>query len=115
MANLSGLFKIADSTWNIVDYGGTEGEQITMNVACPLVERGANMSLACGSAANVTVRFDVANTKVTVFDEAGAELLLVGNGECEYYNLQGIKVAHPRRGEVYIVKTPNKVYKTIYR
>lgn len=115
VANLSGLFKIADSTWNLVDYGGTEGEQITMNVAYPLVERGANMSLACGSAANVTVRFDVANTKVTVFDEAGAELLLVGNGECEYYNLQGIKVAHPRRGEVYIVKTPNKVYKTIYR
>lgn len=37
------------------------------------------------------------------------------DGEVEYYNLQGVRIMHPRAGEIYIVRKGNKSFKAIFR
>ncbi len=116
VAKLSGKFKIADSAWLDIDYGGSaEDDYIVINQPYQLVARGKNMSLAVGSAENVTLIFDLNAKQLTVYDEAGAELILVDDDtNVEYYNLQGIKVDHPRHGSLYILKTATQSRKIIY-
>lgn len=43
------------------------------------------------------------------------ETLDVAAGEAEYFNLQGMRVAAPADGEIYIVRQGGKTFKTIYR
>lgn len=116
LTNLSGLFKIADADWDLVDYGGVANEWIAINQPYTLVTRGANMQLASGSAKNVTLRFDLNNKILTVTNTSGVELVVeTDNTPVEYYNLQGIKVTNPQPGEIYIAKKANRAYKIIYR
>lgn len=53
--------------------------------------------------------------KFNYADPAGVEGLEVENATAEYYNFQGVKVAQPTNGEMYIVRRGNKVTKEIVR
>lgn len=114
--HLSGPFKIADSQWDVVDYGGTENDLVNINQPYSLVERGSNMQLASGSAENVTLRFDLNNKSLTISDLSGVDLVVeTSNAPVEYFNLQGMKVTQPQPGDIYIAKKGNRAYKIIYR
>lgn len=59
---------------------------------------------------------DLSTMKLTVTNKGGVETVLGdNNAPVEYYNLQGIKVANPTRGNVYIRRQGSAVSKMIVR
>ena len=53
---------------------------------------------------------------VVVVDHSGVENVAAeDNAEAAYYNLQGIRIEHPAKGEVVIVRKGGKTYKTVIR
>ncbi|MDE6243402.1 MAG: hypothetical protein K2M14_05270, partial [Muribaculaceae bacterium] len=100
--------KIADADWNVYNYGAngpitiddeswwnyndqdslmTEDFEGTVYITLPEEERG-----------ELTVLF-----KSGVFENSAVETIAVANGEAEYFNLQGVRVANPAQG-LYIVR-----------
>jgi hypothetical protein len=60
---------------------------------------------------------DIVNSKLTVElgDKVGVEDVVVDVVEPLYFNLQGVQVANPEVGNLYIVVRGNKVTKEIVR
>ena len=53
---------------------------------------------------------------VVVVDHSGIENVAAeDNAEAAYYNQQGIRIEHPAKGEVVIVRKGGKTYKTVTR
>ena len=117
VAQLSGQFKIADSTWNEVDLGSTNSDKINLDTPYQLTVKGGNLTLADGSAENVTLLLDIDNGLLTVTNQSGVKLVVMqaDDAKTEYYNLQGIQITAPQPGEIYIIKTSGKTAKAIYR
>lgn len=117
VALLSGQFKIADSTWNEVDLGSTNSDKINLDTPYQLTVKGGNLTLADGSAENVTLLLDIDNGLLTVTNQSGVKLVVMqaDDAKTEYYNLQGIQITAPQPGEIYIIKTSGNTAKAIYR
>lgn len=51
---------------------------------------------------------------ITLPDLSGVETLDEDTTPAEYYNLQGVKVANPERGHIYIAKRATKSVKVVF-
>lgn len=114
---LSGEFKLAGPEWNSgnVDFGLPGGQQLTLGKTYTLTQSGQNMSLAAGSAEDVTLRFDWNTKELTITHTSGIVSAIADeNAPAEYYNLQGIRVEKPLSGHLYIVKCGESTTKTVY-
>lgn len=86
-------------------------------------ENDANITTWVGSAESVTFTYTATSNKAvktitvkyddtTAVDTLGNENV---NAPVEYFNLQGVRVANPEAGNLYIVRQGNKVSKTLVR
>lgn len=67
---------------------------------------------------NVTVLYSAGESQLSndwKTDDTGVEDVVVEEAEAEYFNLQGIRVAHPESGRTYIVRRGTEVRKTVVR
>lgn len=73
-----------------------------------------NWKLAAGT---YTMTVDIVNCtlKVELGDKVGFEDIVVEEVEAVYYNLQGMQVANPEAGQIYIVVRGNKVTKEVIK
>lgn len=115
LPRLSGEFKLAGPDWTSgnVDFG--YGAPLSLDKPYILAGAGPNMSLASGEADNVTLRFDWKTKELTITKTSDLQLPVSSTaGPVEYYNLQGIRVATPLHGQLYIVKEGVSTRKVIY-
>lgn len=104
-------WKVATSDWGRVNLGGG---QVTLNTPFVMVNSGSNCFLT-EDVTDVTFVFTLSNNTLVVTGTTGISDVVVGNSNADYYTLQGIRVANPTPGAVYIVKNGNKVSKRIIR
>lgn len=62
----------------------------------------------------VTTRISTMTVSLTS-KTTGVENIAIASGEKEYYNLQGVRVANPKAGNLYIVRQGRNVSKTVVR
>lgn len=67
-----------------------------------------NVTMSLG---NVERRFTITFSNET----ASVGSIDLGSAEAEYFNLQGLRVANPEKGEIYIVRQGGKVSKAVVR
>ena len=103
-------FKIADATWGSVDYGTSA--PIAPNTAAVLDFQGKNITLT-ESVENAIVEFNLTDKTLKV-STGNSVSAIEGENAAVYYNLQGVKVANPTEGNVYIVKKGTKVSKVAF-
>lgn len=104
-------FKIADANWGTVNYGTNEA--IAPNTTATLVYNGKNCKLT-ESVENAVVVFNLDEKTLTVTTGSGINTIGSENASAVYYNLQGVKVANPAKGGIYIVKKGSKVSKEAF-
>lgn len=110
-------FKIADADWDKINYGAngvvTFGEVLYWNyndqdsTVAETFEGTIVITLPEEEKAELEVEF-----KQGVF--SGVEAIEVAEGEAQYFNLQGVRVANPENG-LYIVRQGSKVTKQVIR
>ena len=103
-------FKIADSSWGSVDYGASE--PVAPNTAVVLSFQGGNIKLT-ESVENATIEFNLTDKTLKV-STGNSVSAIESENAAVYYNLQGVKVANPSEGNVYIVKKGSKVSKVAF-
>ena len=120
-------FKIADADWNAYNIGGLSSDLIMLDTDTEVVNGGnpANMSLEEECNGVMWLTLDLAGSAYAVFSndkafvpewagENAVSTIEVSNGEAQYFNLQGVRVANPENG-LYIVVKDGKSYKTILK
>lgn len=103
-------FKIADASWGTINYGANEA--VTPNTVVALLYNGGNISLT-ESVENATIEFNLTDKTLKVITGNSVNAIESENAAV-YYNLQGVKVANPAEGNVYIVKKGSKVSKMAF-
>ncbi|MCC8114692.1 MAG: hypothetical protein LIP03_12040 [Bacteroidales bacterium] len=107
-------WKIADANWSSINYGYDQsllptGEWVAMNYG------GSNCYLA-ETLTNANVLFNIETASILVYGSTeGISSVAADNAAATYYNLQGVEVANPVAGRVYIMRQGNKVSKVIVR
>lgn len=104
-------FKIADASWGTVNYGSNEA--ITPDTTVTLIYNAGNCRLT-QSVENATVEFNLTNKTLLISTGSGIEFISSDNASAVYYNLQGVKVANPTEGNIYIVKKGTKTSKVAF-
>ncbi|MDE6741335.1 MAG: hypothetical protein K2J58_03275 [Muribaculaceae bacterium] len=104
-------FKVADAGWGTVNYGGVEG--IEPNTTVTLIYNVGNCSLS-ETVENAIVEFNLTDKALTVKTSTGINAIDSDNASAVYFNLQGVRVANPTEGNIYIVKKGTKVSKTAF-
>ena len=104
-------FKIADASWGTINYG--LGAAIEPNTTATLIYNAGNIKLS-QSVENATVEFNLTDKTLVVSTGTGVEAIDSNDGTAVYYNLQGVKVANPTEGSIYIIKKGNKVSKVAF-
>ena len=104
-------FKIADASWGTVNYGLDEA--IAPDTTVTLVYNGNNCKLT-QSVENATVEFNLSHKTLLISTGSGIEAISSDNASAVYYNLQGVKVANPTEGNIYIVKKGTKTSKVAF-
>ena len=116
-------FKIADSSWGSINYGGTSALMVTGEEWTPLDYNGGDLTLE-EDAHEMTLWFCIYgfNKAVIKFggeyfpygdDEGGvADVVFDANAPVEYFNLQGVRVANPENG-LFIRRQGNTVTKVV--
>lgn len=111
-------FKIADADWGSINYSA--GGVVTLEEECEWnYNDSTNSTVAEDFDGTITLILpDVPMTAAIVRFEAGkhlgVEAIETVEGEVEYFNLQGVRVANPENG-LYIVRQGNKVSKQVIR
>lgn len=109
-------FKIADANWGNINYSA--GGVVTINE-----EMYWNYDDQVNSTVEETFEGTIfvtlpeeahAELTVTFTDKNGVDAIETVNGEAEYFNLQGVRVANPENG-LYIVRQNGKVSKQVIR
>lgn len=122
-AYFSFVDKLADTSndWNTAGnrYGATSNNNETkINEAAPFVrgENAFNIVSYNTYPQNVNFKVDFSTMTVTISTGTGVEEVAVdAAAPAEYYNLQGIRVAQPEAGKLYIVKKGDKVSKMLVK
>ena len=115
MKRLSGEFKLADTSWVKINLGCEAGKKFDLNKAYKLITRGENISLASGSADNVTLRLVWKTKELTITNSTGVQLVIDGDLEnAEIYTLQGVRVQNPVKGNIYILRTAEGARKVVF-
>lgn len=104
-------FKIADASWGTVNYGSNEA--IALDTTVTLVYNAGNCKLT-QSVENATVEFNLSDKTLLISTGSGIESISSDNTSAVYYNLQGVKVANPTEGNIYIVKKGTKTSKVAF-
>ncbi len=98
-------------------YGAaTNGAEVYTNTAVPFQAGDNAFNIQSFTEYPVTVHFvvDFASSTVTIAQVSGVESIAAETtATAEYFNLQGIRVANPVAGQLYIVKQGNKVSKVL--
>jgi len=109
-------FKIADANWAPLNYSANG--PVTVDEECPWFFDGQiNSTVAEDFEGTITfvapeVAKEDAMVTFTTGDFGGVNAVEVAEGEAEYFNLQGVRVANPENG-LYIVRQGNKVSKVV--
>lgn len=95
------LEELSKLTWDV------EGEEVEYDLFTLLKEGGLTLHGPC--TINQVIYLPAG-------EEPGTGIATVGNENAPavYYNLQGVKVAHPENGKIYIVKKGSKVSKVAF-
>lgn len=104
-------FKIADASWGTINYGASD--PVALNTPVVLEYNGGNIKLA-ESVENGTLVFNLSDKTLTVYTPDAVGIISSDNQPAVYYNLQGVKVANPVEGNIYIVKKGTKVSKIAF-
>ena len=114
-------FKIADGNWGAYNYGGTAMEVYSNVPGVQTLEYNAgNLSVSNWVGGPMELTFNLETLELTLVGPnqpvgtVGIDSLETAEGEVEYYNLQGVKVANPQNG-LYIVRKGNTTSKVIIR
>lgn len=109
-------FKIADADWGNINYGAAG--VVTVDEESWWNYDANNSTVAEDFEGTITFTLpDEAMGDATVFFKTGAtavDAIEVAEGEAEYFNLQGVRVANPENG-LYIVRKAGKVTKEVIR
>lgn len=114
-ATLSDEFKIAGPEWNQgnVDFGGATN--IKLNTPVKLTKGAGNCTVEGGTVNNVTLVFDWKRKELSICDMDAIDDVEVSDTEAPaYYNLQGVRVAQPERGGMYIRVSGDKATKIVF-
>lgn len=109
-------WKVADDNWGRINYGLSTAAPypIGLDVPCILEYNSPkNCTLAEGGE-GLTFTFVVDKIELTVSTAAGLNAI-INEAVPEYYNIQGMKIANPVEGTLYIVKQGAIVTKRIFR
>ncbi len=104
-------FKVADASWGTINYGASATFAIDEPVV--LVYNGPNCSVS-ETFENINVKFSLSDKTLILTKTTGIESIADENAECEYYNIQGMRVANPVEGNLYIMKKGTKVSKVAF-
>lgn len=104
-------FKVADASWGTINFGANA--PIAPNTPTTLIYNGGNITLT-EAVENAKFEFNLSDNTLTVITGTGINTIEEGNDAAVYYNLQGVKVANPERGNIYIVKKGNKTVKAAF-
>lgn len=100
-------------------YGAaSDGYELNANVAAPFQkgENAFNIQSFTEYPVNVHFVVDFENMTVTISQATGVEEIAAdAAAPAEYYNLQGLRVAQPEAGQLYIVKRGDKVSKVLVK
>ncbi len=128
IAALDGEFKISKATWEEGSWGA-EGDPDATEALPVDVILDEEMNAWAGSGCNFKIVEPLTNVTVTFFYNANDACMIMVQGEAGiesvaadaqaaeavYYNLQGIRVAQPAKGGLYIVNRAGQVSKEIAR
>lgn len=104
-------FKVADESWGTINYGTSAA--IVLEEPVVLVYNGPNCSVA-DTMEDVNVEFNLTDKTLKLTKASGIKSALNDNSEAVYYNIQGIRVANPVEGNLYIMKKGAKVSKVAF-
>ncbi|MCH5234545.1 MAG: hypothetical protein J1E16_04565 [Muribaculaceae bacterium] len=116
-------FKIADADWGKYNYGGTAMEVYSDKPGVQtLVYNGGNLKVSnWAEVGAMELTFNLETLELTVVGPdqpkaptVGVNSINAAEGEVEYYNLQGVKVANPDKG-IYIIRQGNTTKKAVIR
>lgn len=106
----------SSDNWNVgTRYGASEVDALIAAGETASFVKGTNSWMVLPGKYDVKVDFDASTVTLTA-DSSGIESVEVEAVEAAvYYNLQGVRVAAPEAGSLYIVKRGDKVSKEIVR
>lgn len=109
-------WKVADDSWGKINYGLSEAAPypIGLDVPCTLQYNSSKNCTLAESGEGLTFTFVLDKTELTVSTPDGLAVNVLTAAPAEYYNMQGIKVANPTSGTLYIVKQGTTITKRIY-
>lgn len=90
--DLTKRFKVADSSWGDINYGGDNVTECTLDVPYTLVKKGKNITMA-QDVAYALLTVDLEELTVTVTDaDSGVELVGPDAGRTRIFTLQGVEM-----------------------
>lgn len=104
-------WKVADDSWGKINYGFQY--PIGLDVPCTLEFNSQSNCKLAESGEGLTFTFVLDIAELTVSTPAGLNAVF-NDAPVEYYNIQGIKIANPAPGALYIVKQGSTVTKRIF-
>lgn len=113
------VFK-GSGNWGVWDAGKYNAAITEEGVETPLVHNSDRNNVSfpeIGKKYVVEIAGDMSNIKARNLDGVVTgiqEVLVEGTRGKEYYNLQGIRVINPMKGEIYIVRSSNKSSKVVF-
>lgn len=111
-------FKIADADWGSINYSA--GGPVTLDEECEWnYDDPTNSTVAADFDGTITMILPEVAREAAIVTFAsgvhtGVEAIETVEGEAEYFNLQGVRVANPENG-LYIVRQGSKVSKQVIR
>lgn len=108
-------WKVADGGWTRINYGLNEAAPypIGLDVPCILQFNSPKNCILAESGEGLTFTFVVDLVELTVSTTTGLNAV-INTANPEYYNIQGMKIANPEPGNLYIVKQGANVTKRIF-
>ncbi|MEZ3519653.1 MAG: hypothetical protein K1V75_06920 [Muribaculaceae bacterium] len=116
-------FKIADGGWAKYNFGAGEDAMLLLEVDTEIFN-GSNTNMTLEEECNGVCWFTFDGNWVAFSNDpdfvpefagnVGVNSVAASNGEAQYFNLQGVRVANPENG-IFIVVKDGKSYKTVVK
>lgn len=105
-------FKIADSQWADVNYGGPT--DMVNNHTYTLVSGGANCTVA-EEIKGATLTFNIRSAELTIGQPSGVSAIETADAPVRFFNLQGQEISAPQPGRICIKVQGTKAVKILGR
>lgn len=120
---LGETFKIADDSWAKYNFGAGEDAEVFLEVETEIFN-GSNTNMTLEEECNGVCWFTLDGNYVAFSNDVdyvpdfaenvGVNTVAVSNGEAQYFNLQGVRVANPENG-IYVVVKDGKATKAVVK